>query len=75
MILPEKVKLPDWVNRAEVDKYLKSIWLLPGDSIELTWAERRDDNECCRKIKIRCRGVWFNCLCFRIAGYTVREIT
>ena len=59
-------KVPDWINVREINIYLEPYHLAPKDVLYLDIRGR--------KLRIRCRGVWSSCLCFRIAGYTVKEV-
>lgn len=67
MILPENVNLPMGISRAEINALILDEYLTPGDTLRIEWPSGR-------KIVIRCRGVWKSCFCFKIAGYTVKEI-
>jgi len=66
MILPENTKMPMGVNRHIFNKEIKNVFLAPGDTVTLDIQNRT--------FEIKCRGVWKSCLCFKIAGYRVKEI-
>ncbi len=59
-------KVPEWIGVREINLYLKPYHLAPGDTLYLAIRNRQ--------IKIRCRGVWTSCVCFRLAGYSVTEV-